>query len=237
MPGQNNSQTDQISSPFVCQRYHRCQYRIAKYGAILEIYKGQHTCGITALSEPADLATKLEDKVEILSKQFQSIFTTENTSQQPTLDMPYMSDKPPIVISAHGIEQLLRSIQSHKAFGPDTIRARLLKECATNIAPISANIFRRSLKTGDVSADWRDANISPVFKKGKPDDLPPDISDLHCNQATGAHCPQVYHELPGIPRPLIKLTTRLQKRMFLRDQTSFSHPGPGLLRHYHPKLQ
>ena len=32
------------------------------------------------------------------------------------------------------------------------------------------DIFRRSLKAGDVPADWRDANISPVFKKGKLDD-------------------------------------------------------------------
>ena len=45
-----------------------------------------------------------------------------------------------------------------------------MKECASSVAPPLAEIIRRSLQTGDVPPDWKDANILPVFKKGRPDD-------------------------------------------------------------------
>ena len=77
---------------------------------------------------------------------------------------------PKLVNSTYSVEQPLRHIQPHKVSGSDVIPARLLKECASNIAPILADIITRSLKTGDVPADWRDVNISPIFKKGKPND-------------------------------------------------------------------
>ena len=51
--------------------------------------------------------------------------------------------------------------------GSDVIPVRLLKECASNIAPILVDIFKRSR---DVQADRLDANISTVFMKGQPDD-------------------------------------------------------------------
>ena len=68
------------------------------------------------------------------------------------------------VISNHGVEQLLRRIQPDIASGPNAIPARLLKECASSIATILADVFRRSLKTCYVPA------CLPDFKKSKPDD-------------------------------------------------------------------
>ena len=32
-------------------------------------------------------------------------------------------------------------------------------------------IFERSWRTGEVPEDWREANVTPVFKKGKKEDL------------------------------------------------------------------
>ena len=48
----------------------------------------------------------------------------------------------------------------HKA--PDSLSARVLKECRTEIAPILACIYNESLSVPD---DWRPANVAPVFKK------------------------------------------------------------------------
>lgn len=67
------------------------------------------------------------------------------------------------------VEQLLKRIQSYKASDPDAIPAKLLKERSSSIAPIFADIFGRSLKTGDAPAVWREANISKVSKRGMPD--------------------------------------------------------------------
>ena len=49
--------------------------------------------------------------------------------------------------------------------GPDGLNARVLKECSNEISPILALIFNESLARGDVPDEWRQANVSPVFKK------------------------------------------------------------------------
>ena len=47
------------------------------------------------------------------------------------------------------------------------IPARLLKECAEELAPILAIIYNKSIQTGIVPDDWKKANVSAVFKKGQ----------------------------------------------------------------------
>ena len=49
----------------------------------------------------------------------------------------------------------------------DSMPARVLKECSTQISPILALIYNESLAQGNVTDDWRHANVSPVFKKGE----------------------------------------------------------------------
>ena len=54
-----------------------------------------------------------------------------------------------------------------KAPGPDSLSAKVLKECSSEIAPVLTYIFNESLAQGAVPDDWRQANIAPVFKKGE----------------------------------------------------------------------
>ena len=49
---------------------------------------------------------------------------------------------------------------------PDLINGRLLKECCNACAPILQLIFQRSLESGTIPNDWRNANVTPLFKKG-----------------------------------------------------------------------
>jgi hypothetical protein len=70
-------------------------------------------------------------------------------------------------ITENGVLKLLTSINPNKAAWPDNIKPKLLKELATEIAPILTIIFRKSFDTGEVPSDWRNANVSPVFKKGE----------------------------------------------------------------------
>ena len=58
------------------------------------------------------------------------------------------------------------------ATGPDGVPARILKMGATEIAPALATILRKSLETGQLPEDWRNANISPIFKKRRSQRLP-----------------------------------------------------------------
>ena len=45
-------------------------------------------------------------------------------------------------------------------------KARLLKECAQEIAPKPKQIFRKSLDGGEVPTQWKEANIVPIHKSG-----------------------------------------------------------------------
>jgi len=72
-----------------------------------------------------------------------------------------------IQVSTAGINKLLGNLKPHKAPGPDNISPRVLKELRHVISPILQVIFQRSLETGHVPDDWREANIAAVFKKGE----------------------------------------------------------------------
>ena len=49
---------------------------------------------------------------------------------------------------------------------PDTIPPTVLKELSHQISPILEIIFNKSLQTGQVPNDWKEANVAPIFKKG-----------------------------------------------------------------------
>ena len=72
-----------------------------------------------------------------------------------------------ITVDPKGVPKLLDGLNVHKASGPDGLNARVLKECSNEISPILALIYNESLAQGDVSDEWRQANVTPVFKKGK----------------------------------------------------------------------
>ena len=47
---------------------------------------------------------------------------------------------------------------------------RVLRELVDVIVEPLSIIFERSWRTGEVPEDWREANVTPVFKKGKKED-------------------------------------------------------------------
>jgi hypothetical protein len=77
---------------------------------------------------------------------------------------PTMQD---LNITENGIAKLLSNLNPYKATGPDSITSRVLRELSTDIAPILKIIFKRSYDTGDLPDIWKNANVSPIFKKGK----------------------------------------------------------------------
>jgi hypothetical protein len=74
---------------------------------------------------------------------------------------------PQINISSAGVSKRLSNINPHKACGPDNIHGRVLKELNEQVAPILTSIFSKSLKSGEIPTDWKQANVAPAFKKGE----------------------------------------------------------------------
>ena len=72
-----------------------------------------------------------------------------------------------ISVDLKGVTKLKDGLNLNKAPGRDELNARVLKECSTQISPILALIYNESLAQGNVPDDWRQANVSLVFKKGE----------------------------------------------------------------------
>eukprot|EP00061_Rhincodon_typus_P005310 g24655.t1 len=72
------------------------------------------------------------------------------------------------------IEELLavlRNIEIDKSPGPDGIYSRILKEARGEIVETLPEIFVCFLGIGKVLEDWRIANVVPLFKKDKRENL------------------------------------------------------------------
>ena len=75
-----------------------------------------------------------------------------------------------IKISTAGVNKLLSGLNVSKAAGPDAIRPIALKELCQEITPVVALIFQTSFDSGIVPADWKKAQVCPLFKKGNKTD-------------------------------------------------------------------
>ena len=124
--------------------------------------------GVAPLKDNGRLFNTARDKADILSRQYQSVYTKEDQNcpvpEPEGTPYPSMDD---FTVTIEGVEKLLHKSNPSKASGPDMIPARLLKECSTDLAPILATIFNKSLQTGQVPSDWKKANVSAIFKKGQ----------------------------------------------------------------------
>ena len=54
---------------------------------------------------------------------------------------------------------------SGKACGVDEVNPHVLKSCASGFARPLSLIFIKSINEGYVPKKWRDANVTPIFKK------------------------------------------------------------------------
>ena len=149
--------------------------------------KGKHqdNVGIGALKNQAnDMITNSIEKAEILNKQFESVFTAEDTSSIPdTGTSPYTSI-PDIDITLNGVRNLLLKSNVNKSAGPDNIHAAFLKNTAIESAPILTHLFKQSLRNVIVPVSWKQANVTPVYKKGDKTDpgnyRPVSLTSLVC---------------------------------------------------------
>ena len=125
--------------------------------------------GIPSLKHQGQTVSDPTEKANLLNNTFYSAFSYSADSDLPKdtcSPFPSMSE---INITTNGIINLLKNLKPHKAAGPDAIRPKVLKELAPSIAPILQIIFAKSLKTHQVPEDWKQALISPIYKKGDRD--------------------------------------------------------------------
>ena len=70
-----------------------------------------------------------------------------------------------IELSEDEVMERLSELDTTKACGPDKIPAHLLKECSEQIAPSLCSLFNHSLSLGQISLEWKSADVTPIRKK------------------------------------------------------------------------
>ena len=111
-------------------------------------------------------------KANLFNKYFQSVFPVEETPailSSQNISSTDTNFKPALSLidfEKEKIAKMLQEVNVNKACGPDNLSSHVLKECAVELAPSLACLFKRSFNSGCIPAQWKQGNVVPVHKKG-----------------------------------------------------------------------
>ncbi|KFV77161.1 hypothetical protein N308_00735, partial [Struthio camelus australis] len=71
------------------------------------------------------------------------------------------------LVEEDGVRDHLSKLDTHISMGPGGMHPRVWRELADVMARPLSIIFERSWRSGEGPEDWKKANVTPVFQKGK----------------------------------------------------------------------
>ena len=99
---------------------------------------------------------------------FDSVFTSENTSNVPHLENENFSyPLHSLCFTPEKVKSKLNKLNKSKSAGPDGFHPRVLRECADTICTPLAIIFNKSMMESKLPESWKEAHVKPIFKKGR----------------------------------------------------------------------
>ena len=115
--------------------------------------------------------TSPQTKAEVLNEFFisQSQKSVQNVSDSlPSINVPAVSQNTltELHADADSVGRILCNLDPAKSAGYDKIPTRLLKCAAKEIAPSLTCLLNASFRQASLPQDWKDATVTPVFKKG-----------------------------------------------------------------------
>lgn len=114
-----------------------------------------------------------DDKIAAsqLNSFFTSVFTNENIEDMPKPQQFFQKHSSQqlndLLLDERKVSESLAHLRPNKAPGDDKILTNVMKELANEAAVPLMRIFQSSLDSAEVPDDWRNANVTPLFKKGK----------------------------------------------------------------------
>jgi hypothetical protein len=110
-----------------------------------------------------------EEKAKLFNDYFLEVQSLPNQPVDPIFE-----DKAPpeetiemITISNKDVDDALKCLDTNKAYGPDGISPKVLKEGRPAIIDILTKMFNLSLTRGIFPNAWKRANVCPIFKKAE----------------------------------------------------------------------
>ena len=109
------------------------------------------------------------EKAEVFLKYFSSVFTKEtDIGEMPPFEArEYEEVLDNIEITKDTVFKKLKKLKTNKSPGPDSIHPRVLHDIADSISVPLTLLFKSSLQLQELPEEWKQANVSVIFKKGK----------------------------------------------------------------------
>ncbi|KAK4830258.1 hypothetical protein QYF61_009351 [Mycteria americana] len=122
-----------------------------------------------------NIVTKDEEKAEVLNAFFASVFKSK-TSYSPGTQPPELEDRDgeqneAPEIQGKMVSDLLHHLDTCKSMGLDGIHPRVLRKLVEVLTKPLSILYQQSWLIGEVSVDWRLANVTPIYRKGLKEDL------------------------------------------------------------------
>src|SRR6266516_733408 len=76
-----------------------------------------------------------------------------------------------VEITLEKVYRAVSSLKRNKKEGVDGLNSTIFIECKSGVSLPLQKVFSSSIKNGDIPADWKMANVTPIFKKGSKKDM------------------------------------------------------------------
>ena len=117
-------------------------------------------------NENGELMQTDAENANLLNNFFSSVFTQECGPIPNPVDSHSGERLEGMDFTCPEIKSKITKLKSNKSPGPDGFLPKVLKEVQDEILPHLSTIFNTSIRTGCVPEDWREAEVTPIFKKG-----------------------------------------------------------------------
>ena len=114
-----------------------------------------------------------QDIANCLNKAFHSVFNSvprDNDLPSFPKRCAVLCDPSPDFLSPTAVYAVLKELDRNKSTGIDQVHPHVLKECASSISYSLSSILQQSFITSKLPQLWREANVTPIYKKGSRSD-------------------------------------------------------------------
>ena len=119
------------------------------------------------MKEDGTMTETDQESADVLHSFFLSVFVQEGEGPIPVCTAHDTDeDLRHINITVNEVYEELRKLKKDKSPGPDALSPVFLQSCALQLAKPFCILFNKTIENGSVPMAWKQARITPIFKKG-----------------------------------------------------------------------